>query len=97
MFSNKLYRNKDMGSNDNFITIRLRVDPVKKVYLNLVINIQNVLGRIGGLQSLIFVIISSSLQLIFDRRFTAAFIRDMYKVQKYTRDHSEYYKSKKSI
>ena len=51
------------------------------------------LGDVGGLIEIVFLTIGGSMAFIIDRNFTAAIIRDVYKVQKYTRDHSEYYKS----
>ena len=54
------------------------------------------LGDIGGLIEIIFLFCSGLVYLIVDRNFKAAIIRDTYKVQKYSRDQSEFYPSQLS-
>ena len=51
------------------------------------------LGDMGGLIEIAFLFVTGSIYLILDRNFKAAIITDTYKVQKYNRDHSEFYKS----
>ena len=51
------------------------------------------LGDIGGLIEIVGLTIATVMAFIVERRFYGAVISDMYKVQKYTRDNSEYYKS----
>ena len=53
------------------------------------------LGDMGGLIEIVFLFVAGLIYLLLDRNFRAAIISDTYKVQKYNRDHSEFYKSQK--
>ena len=53
------------------------------------------LGDMGGLIEIVFLFFVGCIYLVLDRNFKAALISDTYKVQKYSRDESEFYKSKK--
>ena len=54
------------------------------------------LGDMGGLIEIIFLFVSILMGFIIERNFIAAMISDTYKVQKYSRDQSEFYKSEKA-
>ena len=49
------------------------------------------LGDTGGLFEIVGLIIYFFISLIVERSFRAAIISDAYKIQKYSRDQSEYY------
>ena len=53
------------------------------------------LGDIGGLIEIIFLAVAGFMVFITERNFKAAMISDTYKVQKYSRDQSEFYQSKR--
>ena len=66
-----------------------------RVYHRSVGSMLEFLGDMGGLIEIVFLFVSGVIYLVLDRNFKAAIISDTYKVQKYNRDESEFYKSKK--
>ena len=54
------------------------------------------MGDVGGLFEIIYLAVAGVITFIVHRDFKAAIISDTYQVQKYTRDQSEFYKSKKN-
>ena len=66
-----------------------------RVYNRSVGSMLEFLGDMGGLIEIVFLFVAGVIYLVLDRNFWAAIISDTYKVQKYSRDESEFYKSKK--
>ena len=90
-YSSKFYRNEHFD--DHYITLQIKADPVKRIYTRQVGSLLEFLGDIGGLIEIVFITVAGIMTYVIDRKFKAEIITDMYKVQKYSRDISEYYES----
>ena len=66
-----------------------------RVYNRTIGSMLEFLGDMGGLIEIVFLFFAGVIYFVLDRNFTAAMITDTYKVQKYSRDESEFYKSQK--
>ena len=81
---------------ESYFKLYLRSDPTQVVYHRSVGSMLEFLGDMGGLIEIVFLFMGGIIFLIIDRNFKAELIRDTYKVQKYSRDQSEFYRSKKA-
>ena len=75
----------------------IRQGRTKKLYFRSVGSMLEFLGDLGGLIEITFLCVSGCIFFITERNFKAAMISDTYKVQKYSRDQSEFYQSKADI
>ena len=74
-------------------SLYLRHDPVMTIYIRSVQSMLEFLGDIGGLIQIVALFVFGFVGFIIERNFKAAILSDVYKVQKYHRDNTEFYKS----
>ena len=84
-------------SESNMIVFKmyLRLDPVKNIHIRSVQSMLEFLGDMGGLIQIVFLVSWGIVVILLERNFKAAIISDIFKVQKYNRDTTEYYQSSK--
>ena len=49
------------------------------------------LGDLGGIKEILFAIFGYMIGFLIERKFNAKLVGDLYKVQSYSKDQSEYY------
>ena len=69
----------------------MRSDEITKNYIRRTYSLLEFLGDIGGIHEILFVILGSLIRFMIERNFNAKLVSDLYKVQKYAVDQSEYY------
>ena len=71
----------------------LRSDEITKNYIRRTTSFLEFCGDLGGIQEILFVVFSSLIGYLIERKFDAKLVGDLYKVQTYSRDQSEYYET----
>ena len=79
-----------------YLSVYFRSHPIKKIYTRSIGSLLEFLGDIGGMIELVLLFFAGIMSFIIGRSFRAAMISDTYKVQKYSRDLSEFYPSSKA-
>ena len=75
----------------------LRQDDTSRTYTRKTYDILVYLGFIGGINALLYKLIGFTVGFLIKRQFNQKLVSDLYKVQQYSVDQSEYYKTDKDV
>ena len=76
-----------------YASIYLRADNSDKHYKRKTYDLLAYIGDLGGIHQLIWLIGGLLVGFIIERKFNLSLVKELYKVQKYSVDQSEYYKT----
>ena len=75
----------------SYATIYLRSDETTRNYTRRTYSLLEFFGDIGGIQEILFTILGFLIGFMLERKFDAKLVGDLYKVQEYSVDQSEFY------
>ena len=80
-------------SDRTYAAIYLRADEITKNHIRRTYSLLEFLGDLGGIKEILFALFSYMIGFLIERKFNTKLVGDLYKVQSYSKDQSEYYET----
>ena len=81
----------------SYVEINLRASSIKRVYKREVVDVLTYLGDLGGLLDVLLVVGQMLTSIVASKLFTAALIGQLYRIQEYMRDFTQYYQTQQNL